>query len=197
MLLAEALMVAALAAVGRADSAPTHAYARIRNTTLFDMTCLLSSRAGVLHRSVGVGAGKPVLRGEAGVPLSRVLDRSLLGLVVDVDQAKALGEAEAPLEVVEDRPDEVAAHRGAVGEGLVGRGDVAGEVADADGVAHAAVGAGRVGPGRPALGHEDRRRAVVALDAEERAVEPLGRDLPLVEVGARDERPVDLAGGER
>src|SRR5262245_4281701 len=42
------------------------------------------------------------------VPASTVLRRALAGLVVDVDQAEALGIAVRPLEVVEQAPDEVA-----------------------------------------------------------------------------------------
>jgi hypothetical protein len=37
---------------------------------------------------------------------------------------------------------------------------------------------------------------MVAAEADEQAVEALGGDLPFVELGARHERPVDLAGRE-
>src|SRR4030095_6269593 len=53
-------------------------------------------------------------REEVTVPGAAALDRAPLGRVVDVDDAEALGVAAAPLEVVQQRPREVAADVDAV-----------------------------------------------------------------------------------
>ena len=46
-----------------------------------------------------------------GEPVSAVLDRPVLVLVVDVDQSEARFQPGVPLEVVQQRPAEVAVHR--------------------------------------------------------------------------------------
>ena len=60
-------------------------------------------RVSVLAERVRLGGD------EVGVPVEGPLRRALLGLVVDVDQAEALGVALGPLEVVHQRPRVVAA----------------------------------------------------------------------------------------
>src|SRR5919202_1643356 len=55
---------------------------------------------------------------DVGVVSPARLDRAPLRLVVDVDEAEALREAVGPLEVVEQRPGEVAAHVRAPGDRL-------------------------------------------------------------------------------
>src|SRR5207253_2287719 len=47
--------------------------------------------------------------GDAGVPAGALFEDASLGEVVDIDQAEALRVAVCPLEVVHQRPDEVAA----------------------------------------------------------------------------------------
>src|SRR5215472_17685087 len=67
---------------------------------------------------------------EVAVPGERRLRRPALGLEVDVHQPEALMKALAPLKVVHEGPDEVAAHVYARGHRRVQRPQVAVQVAD-------------------------------------------------------------------
>src|SRR3954469_17650822 len=69
----------------------------------------------------------PVRPEELGVPAAAVLHPPLLRGVVDVDDAEPLAVAVGPLEVVHERPDEVALERDAVGDRLLRAGQVRGE----------------------------------------------------------------------
>ena len=66
----------------------------------------------------------------AGVAARARLERTPLGGEVDVHDAEALGVAQGPLEVVEQRPDEVAAQVDPVADGAVRGVQVGVEVAD-------------------------------------------------------------------
>src|SRR3546814_2968798 len=52
----------------------------------------------------------PVARNHVAVEMRAVLERARLGLEIDMDDAEALGIAERPFEIVEQRPQHVAAH---------------------------------------------------------------------------------------
>src|SRR3954451_24488180 len=92
----------------------------------------LSPRTG---RNVSVGpTGVARARDEVAVPASAALQRTTLGVVVDVDDAETLVIAAAPLEVVHQRPREVPAHINAVGYRARHGVDVAVEVGDAVGI---------------------------------------------------------------
>ena len=67
----------------------------------------------------------PLRRDHVGVEVRAVLRRPLERLEVHVHQAEALREAERPLEVVEQRPGEIAAHVDALLDGRVDRAQVA------------------------------------------------------------------------
>src|SRR3954468_21393276 len=81
-------------------------------------------------------AGRAVreARDEVAIPERAALGDPLLGLVVDVHDAEALAVAELPLEVGEQRPDEVAAHVDAGGDGLAERVEVGAHVGGALGI---------------------------------------------------------------
>ena len=83
------------------------------------------------------------------VPARAVLRRALEGLEVDVDEPEALGVAERPLEVVQQRPHEVAAQVDAVGDRAVRGAEVRVEVVDADRIVDVAVGPLLVGEAAP------------------------------------------------
>jgi len=76
---------------------------------------------------------------DAGVLQAGVLDGASLGVVVDVDDAEPLVVAVGLLEVVEERPREVAAHVGARVDRLGDRAEVAPEVLDPLRVVHVPV----------------------------------------------------------
>src|SRR5690606_16384839 len=64
-----------------------------------------------LPGSSPAGAGKRPGAGDRRVPAAAVLDRAALRRVVDVHQSEPLGVSPSPLEVVQQRPHEVTAHR--------------------------------------------------------------------------------------
>src|SRR6478609_7869568 len=91
-------------------------------------------------------------RDEVTVPRAAALERAPLRVVVHAHDPEALVVAAAPLEVVHQRPREVAADVHAVGD-RAGHGlDVAVEVRDAVGVVDQPVAGGRIVEGRPVLG---------------------------------------------
>src|SRR5471030_499420 len=70
---------------------------------------------GAVQRRV---AGLPALRvDQRTIPDRAVLQGAPLGLVVDVDDAEALGVAGVPLEVVEQAPQEITLHVDALRDG--------------------------------------------------------------------------------
>src|SRR5262245_3794748 len=87
-------------------------------------------RSRVAAARVAGGALVALGGDEVVVPGERGLGGAVLGGEVDVDEAEALVEALRPLEVVHQRPDEVAAHVHAGLHRLVHRPDVAVQVAD-------------------------------------------------------------------
>src|SRR3954454_24150672 len=120
----------------------------------------------------------PVCPRDLRVPARAVLGGALEGLEVDVDEPEALGVAEGPLEVVQQRPHEVAAQVDALADRAVGRAEVPVEVLDADRVVDLAVVALLVGDGGAVLGDVERYAGVVAADPREELVEALGIVLP-------------------
>src|SRR4051812_3437713 len=87
---------------GRSDDGPIHARAR-------DLTVRHLGR----RKRLAAASVQALAAGGYDLPveLVRVLGNALLRLVVDVHQAEALLVPVGPLEVVEDRPGEVARHR--------------------------------------------------------------------------------------
>ena len=110
--------------------------------------------------------------------------------VVDVDDPEPLPVAMRPLEVVEQRPDEVARDRDAVGDCALDRVDVPGEERLPLGVVDHAVVAQRVAERSAVLGHVDRGRRVLVVHADEQVVEAVRRDLP-AHLGVHRVRLVD------
>src|SRR5687767_14393746 len=84
-------------------------------------------------RSVsGLRAADRLMRAdEVGVPPATRLHPALLGPVVDVDDAEPLAVSVRPLEVVQQRPHEVATQRHPLGDGPATALDVAGQVGGA------------------------------------------------------------------
>src|SRR5262245_37716842 len=71
-----------------------------------------------LDRGRGVGERRPVRSRELAEVEGTRLRRALLGRVIDVQQPEALRESVRPLDVVEERPREVAAHVDPLGDRL-------------------------------------------------------------------------------
>src|SRR5258708_16769118 len=77
--------------------------------------------------------------GELGVPATGVLDGALLRAEVYIGEAKALGIAFGPFEIVHEAPVMVGPHVGAIEHGAAERVQVAAHEFDAAVVAHATV----------------------------------------------------------
>src|SRR5439155_15042269 len=90
-----------------------------------------------------------------------VLLRALLVFEIDVDDAEAFRITVRPLEIVEQRPREVAAHVNARRTGGVNGRNVAAQMVDAQRIRDAIIGCdGRIEKSRAVLGDIDRRIAV-------------------------------------
>src|SRR6185295_14546919 len=95
--------------------------------------------------------------------------------VVDVDDAEALRIAMAPLEVVEQRPGEVAAHGGALFDRAADGAEVLAQVSDAQGIVDApAVALRRVVERGAVLGDVERQVARPLADPQQGVGERLG-----------------------
>jgi hypothetical protein len=96
-----------------------------------------------------------------------------------VDDAEALRVAEAPLEVVEQRPGEVAAEIRPLSDGIVGRAQVHLVVRDTQRIVDAAVDRlRRIVEGCAVLGDVERQPSISLRHPEQHAGERLGKDLP-------------------
>src|SRR5436190_19430293 len=121
----------------------------------------------------------PVRRDEVAVPERAALGRSALRREVDVHDPEAARVAVLPLEVVEQRPDVVAADVDAGGHGALDGRDVLAQVRDAIRVFDDRVPVERrIGEGRAVLGDHERDLAVVALEPQEQRGERVGLDPP-------------------
>src|SRR5688572_1695011 len=111
------------------------------------------------------------------VPVIGILRRALLRLVVDVDETEAILVALAPLEVVEDRPVEVAGDRHAFRRGALEAAEIVREEVDALRIVHLAVEVDEVRVA-VAVFRKNDREVLVALGLEtSRPVERGRRDL--------------------
>src|SRR5688500_7029295 len=155
---------------------------------------LLTRATLVVRRAVhGEGAGAR----EVGVPARARLRRARLGGVVDVHEPEALGVAEGPLEVVEERPLVEAAYVDALLDGAVHRPEAGVEQRGAGGVVDDAVLVAPVAAGRSRLGEVDRQVRRAVLQRAQQPVQPVGLDLP-AHVGDRQPaaREGDVLGAD-
>src|ERR1700730_4616667 len=93
--------------------------------------------------------------GKIAIEIERVFGPPCKRFVVDVDQPEALAVAERPLEIVEQRPDEITAHRDSDLDCVEHRAEIVAQIGDALPVANALVGFDPVGKGRPVLEYVD------------------------------------------
>src|SRR5205085_6703651 len=97
----------------------------------------------------------------------------------DVHDAEALRVAERPLEVIEQRPHEVAAQVHSLLRGRTRRLEVLAQVRDAQRILEAVARDRRgIEEGRAVLGHIERHLAIALSDPEQDVAEALGVDLP-------------------
>src|SRR3954471_11688485 len=119
----------------------------------------VSSRYSMLAIAL---ASVPRGRDAVAVPERAPLRDAPLGLVVDVDDSEPLRVAVLPFEVVEQRPDVVAAHVDALRTRTLHRVDVTAEVRDAFGVVDDRIAVEAVVERGAVLGDQQRDVAVVA-----------------------------------
>ncbi|HEX6315333.1 MAG TPA: discoidin domain-containing protein, partial [Gemmatimonadaceae bacterium] len=139
-------------------------------------------RAGVSARDVSVSParqGRPSRADDVAIKQSAGLGGALERFVIHMDDAEPPRVTQTPLEVVEQRPGEVAAH---VGTGLhrrAHRGDVGAIIVDAQHVVDAAIDRlGRIIERGAVFGHVQGDVPVPCLDPQKRFGEGLGIDLP-------------------
>src|SRR5215470_19083661 len=113
-------------------------------------------------------------------PSIRRLGRALERLEIDVNHAEAAAVAFRPLEVIDERPDEIAAQFYPGGEGAAGGGEVLAQISDAIVVVYGAVRRERIVVASAILGHVEVRIAVAVAQADQ-----------LFGEGARVDRPAD------
>src|SRR5258708_11678354 len=95
--------------------------------------------------------------------MERVLRPSLERRIVDMDEAEAFAEAEAPFEIVEQRPDEIAANVDSGRDGVEYRAEIATKIFDALAVMDLAVARHLVGKGGAVFGDVDRQVSGITL----------------------------------
>src|ERR1700730_16352850 len=117
--------------------------------------------------------------GKIAIEIKRVLGPPCKRVVVDVDKPEALAVAERPLEIVEQRPHEITAHRDPDLDCVEYRAEIVAQISDALPVANALVRFDPVGKGRPVLEYVDRQIAGVALlGLDQYRTKRVGCDLP-------------------
>ena len=111
-----------------------------------------------------------------------------------MDQAEAPAVAEAPLVVIEQRPDVIAGQRHPRTEGVPCGGDMARKIVQPVHVAHPPVRIDGVRVGRAVLGHHDLGRCVRPVEFEQRVAQTVGGDVPahLRLLGARHRADVPV-----
>src|SRR5215468_9592621 len=93
-------------------------------------------------------------------PLIGRLGRSLERFEINVDHAEAAAVAFRPFEVIDERPDEIAAQFDTCGERAAGGGEVLAQISDAVVVVHGAVRRERIVVASAVLGHVEVQLAV-------------------------------------
>src|SRR5215813_2768398 len=144
------------------------------------------------NSSSAISASVPS-RDQIPVPERALLRDPPLGRIVDVDDPEPLVVAPLPLEVVEQRPDVVAANVDALGASLLDGRDVLAQVGDPALIVDRAV-VEPVLEGCAVLGDQQREIAVVSLDAQKQLGEGLRHDRPIHRRHLRV--LLDLADGE-
>src|SRR6266478_722539 len=120
-------------------------------------------------------------------PSIRRLGRALERLEIDVNHAEAAAVAFRPFEVVEQRPDEIAAQLCTGGERAAGGGEVLAQISDAIVVVYGAVRRQRIVVASAVLGHVEVRVAVAVAQADQLFAEPARIDRPAHRREARSE----------
>src|SRR5689334_12980709 len=73
-----------------------------------------SASGSALRNSRNLCGGRLAMRrNQVGIPAGRRLRDAAMGWIIDIYQSKALAVTRSPLEIVQQRPDEIAAHVGA------------------------------------------------------------------------------------
>src|SRR5439155_22157530 len=101
--------------------------------------------------------------GKIAIEIKRVLRPPCKRVVVDVDKPEALAVAERPLEIVEQRPHEITAHRDSGVDCVEYCAEIVAQIGDALRVANALVGFDPVRKGRIDSDNVDRLIGGVAL----------------------------------
>src|SRR5262249_50787025 len=127
----------------------------------------------VLAHATLLRLDRPTVRGShLRKPCATGLGDALLGWIVRVHHAEALCVAVRPLEIVHERPDEVALQRDALREGGARRQEVLAQVTEARRVVDLATLVHLIWIGRAVLGDVDPKRLVALMEAPQHSGEP-------------------------
>src|SRR6266436_8120099 len=117
--------------------------------------------------------------GEIAIEIERILRPPYERVVVDVDQPEPPAVTERPLEIIEERPDKITAHRDSDLDCVEHRSEIVAQIGNALRVANTLVGFDPVGKGRPVLENVDRQIGGVALlGLDQHRTKSVGYDLP-------------------
>src|SRR5258707_2835251 len=117
---------------------------------------------------------------EAGVPVGAFFENAALGWIVNVDNAKAFAIAVGPLEVVHERPGEVALNRRAALDGAADGANVVTRIGYAQGVAYQATFAiPFIGEGGSTFGDDQRARGILFMQPDQQVAQARWIDLPV------------------
>src|SRR6266446_6198227 len=117
--------------------------------------------------------------GEIAIEIKRILRPPYERLVVDVDKPEALAVAERPLEIVEQRPHEITAHRDSGFDCVEHRSEIVAQIGDTLPVANSLVRLDPVGKGSAVFENVDRQITGVALlGLDQYRTKSVGYDLP-------------------
>src|SRR6266403_445003 len=95
--------------------------------------------------------------GKIATEIKRILRPPCERLVVDVDKPEAPAVAERPLEIIEQRPYKITAHRDSGFDCVEDRSEIVAQIGDALPVANSFVGFDPVGKGRAVFENVDRQ----------------------------------------
>src|SRR4051812_26693825 len=149
----------------------------IRSSRPSTATAPLSNTFRNARNSTSATSGSIPRGDQVAVPQRTPLWDPPLRRIVDVDDSEPLVVAALPFEVVEQRPDVVAAHVDTLRARAIDRSDVLAQVADAPLVVDG-VSIDEVVERRSVLGDDERQVAVVALDPNEQLGQRLRDDRP-------------------
>src|SRR5579884_1785153 len=112
------------------------------------------------------------------IPAGAIFENAALSGIINVDEAEAFGVAFSPLEVIQQRPDEIACQRCSFQNGFSCLPDIFLQEIDAPGIVHLPILADCIGKGSTILGNIQARDRVFLMHAYQQLADASRVDLP-------------------